>query len=169
MTAARLGPSQHVWDTYPGYFLGSVWKLPPGDGALAQPQDYRAGWNLDHGVMGILVEQCQDRQKSMTACEEFQMVEDALSAGVGVRQPREGLAWVIIPAGSQLHTPYHNYSKLNHALAWALSSWMEAEASHGSCSWLTLCYFRHWTLQLTLVLDLNRYLWLPVICLPASV
>ncbi|TRZ19392.1 hypothetical protein HGM15179_007720 [Zosterops borbonicus] len=114
VTAARLGPSQHAWDTHPGYFLGSVWKLPPGDGALAQPQDYRAGWNLDHGVMGILVEQCQDRQKSMTACEEFQMVEDALSAGAGVRQPREGLTW------------------------------------------------------LTLVLDLNMYLWLPVICLPGQ-
>lgn len=118
-TAARLGPSQHAWDTYPGYFL-SVWKLPPGDGALAQPQDYRAGWNLDHGVMGIMVGQCQDRQKSMTACEEFQMVEDALSAGVGVRQPREGLTWVNVPVGSQLHTPYHNFSKLNHAIAMPL-------------------------------------------------
>lgn len=45
---------------------------------------------------------------------EFQMEEGALSAGVGVRQPREGLS---IPAGSLLHIPYHNNSKLNHALA----------------------------------------------------
>lgn len=46
------------------------------------------------------------------------MEEDALSAGVGVRQqPREGLTWVSIPASSQLHTPYHNYRKLSHALA----------------------------------------------------
>lgn len=41
-TTARLGHSQHLWATYPGYFLSSMWKLPPGDGALAQPQDCRA-------------------------------------------------------------------------------------------------------------------------------
>lgn len=51
----------------------------------------------------------------MTACGEFQTEEEALSAAV--RQPRERLTQVSIPAGSQLHTPYHNYSKLNHALA----------------------------------------------------
>lgn len=51
----------------------------------------------------------------MTACGEFQMEEEALSAAV--RQPREGLTQVSIPVGSQLHAPYHNYSKLNHALA----------------------------------------------------
>lgn len=54
-TAARLGPSQCVRVTYPGYFLSSVWKLPPRDRSLAQPQDYRAAWNLDHGVVSIMV------------------------------------------------------------------------------------------------------------------
>lgn len=90
-TAARLGPSQHVWDTYPGYFLSSAWKLPPGDGALAQPQDYRAAWNLDHGGVNIMVQQYQDGQESMAACEEFQMEEDALPVGVGVTPGRDSL------------------------------------------------------------------------------
>lgn len=51
-------------------------------------------WCVEHHSLTV-----PDGQESMTACEEFQMEENALSAGVGVRQqPREGLTWVSIPA-----------------------------------------------------------------------
>lgn len=40
----------------------------------------------------------------------------------------------------------------------ALRSWMQAEARHGSCSQLTLSYFRNLTYQLTSIVNSNKYL-----------
>lgn len=86
----------------------STWRWGPGSATGLQSRlEPRSQWGEHHGLTGL------DGQESMTACEEFQMEQDALSAGVGVK----GLTQVSIPAGSQIHTPYHNYSKLSHASA----------------------------------------------------
>lgn len=67
------------------------------DRALAQPVDYRA--TLTCSTVNVIVQHCQGKWESVTACREFQTEEATMPSDVESRQPREGFTWASIQGG----------------------------------------------------------------------